>query len=202
MGSSADRLIWGGRRTHSYGVFTKADIVKQGHTIVQLLERGYLVRTTVRSASRGGDLRAQLLKVGADVARLETAIVDLMSPKGWDDAMAGVGAVMHLATPMQGDDVRAAAPDGTRRVREAAAKANVGRFIFTSTGLAASNPADFPAEGIITESHWTDSSRKQLSVYGQAKTDAERRLGGLDRHDVGRKAQGIATDQSALGRRA
>ncbi|RZA29368.1 MAG: NAD-dependent epimerase/dehydratase family protein [Proteobacteria bacterium] len=144
-----------------------------GHTILQLLAADRPVRTTVRSEARGAELRAKLAAEGADVARLDIAVADLMQESGWGQAMAGVEAVLHMATPMQGDDVEAAALDGTRRVLEAAAQAGVRRIVFTSTGLAASKPATPPLDGVVTEQDWTDVSRKTVGTYARAKTAAE-----------------------------
>lgn len=144
-----------------------------GHTILQLLAANRPVRTTVRSEARGFELRAKLAAVGADVTRLDIAVADLMQEGGWGEAMSGVEAVLHMATPMQGGDVEAAALDGTRRVLEAAAQAGVRRIVFTSTGLAASKPATPPLDGVITEENWTDLNGKTVGTYARAKTAAE-----------------------------
>lgn len=145
-----------------------------GHTILQLLAANRSVRTTVRAPARGAELRAKLAAEGADVTRLDIAVADLMQESGWHQAMAGIEAVLHMATPMQGDDVEAAALDGTRRVLEAAAQAGTRRIVFTSTGLAASKPATPPLDGVVTEQNWTDVSRKTVGTYARAKTAAER----------------------------
>jgi nucleoside-diphosphate-sugar epimerase len=144
-----------------------------GHTILQLLASGRTVRTTVRSAARGAELREKFAAAGADVTRLDIAIADLMQESGWDQAMVGVEAVLHMATPMQGADVEAAALGGTRLVLEAAARAGVRRMVFTSTGLAASKPATPPQEGPISERDWTDITGKTVGTYARAKTAAE-----------------------------
>lgn len=144
-----------------------------GHTILQLLATGRPVRTTVRSATRSTKLREALGASGADVTRLDIAVADLMQERGWDQAMAGAGAVLHMATPMQGADVEAAALGGTQLVLEAAARAGVRRIVFTSTGLAASKPAITPAGGVITEQDWTDIGGKTVGIYARAKTAAE-----------------------------
>jgi dihydroflavonol-4-reductase len=145
-----------------------------GHTILQLLDVGRAVRATVRSAARSDDLQQQLSKAGAALTRLDIVVTDLMLPLGWDDAMRGVKAVLHMATPMQGANVEAAALDGTRLVLEAAARAGVRRVVFTSTGLASSQPAMRPMSGVITENDWTDTTRVDLGVYARSKTEAER----------------------------
>ncbi|HRO03656.1 MAG TPA: GDP-mannose 4,6-dehydratase [Terricaulis sp.] len=60
------------------------------HCIMQLLEAGYQVRTSVRSPKREADVRAMLAQGGVDAGeRLSFAAADLMSDAGWADAAAG-----------------------------------------------------------------------------------------------------------------
>src|ERR1700692_3216287 len=70
------------------------------HCILQLLNAGYRVRTTVRSLTREGDVRA-MLKVGgaAPGEALSFAAADLMSDAGWPQAVAGCAFVLHVASP-------------------------------------------------------------------------------------------------------
>ena len=58
-----------------------------GHLIVQLLDAGYLVRTTVRNLAREKDIRHTLAGAGADLDRLEVVAADLNSDDGWTDGM-------------------------------------------------------------------------------------------------------------------
>lgn len=146
------------------------------HTILQLLGRGMPVRATVRTADKGDSLRRTLAEAGADTSGLSISIADLMQPQGWEEAMRGVSGVLHLATPMQGDDVIAAAVDGTRRVIEAGAAAGITRMVLTSSGLAALQPG---RAGDITERDWTDPDRKGTTDYARAKTLAERQAWAL-----------------------
>lgn len=144
------------------------------HTILRLLKRGHSVRTTVRSAEKGSHLRAVLAKAGGNVERLEIAIADLMEASAWPQALTGVRHVMHLATPMQGENVLAAAMDGTRHVLKASAGVGVARVVLTSSGLAALRPGRQPAAGeFITEADWTDAARPRIDDYTRAKTLAE-----------------------------
>jgi len=149
------------------------------HTIANLLHRGMTVRTTVRSASRGERLRDGLGAAGVDATGLQFAVADLLDPSGWARAMEGIGGVLHMATPMTGKDVVAAAVDGTRRVLDASADAGIRRIVVTSSGLAASRPGD--ATSSITEADWTDPQRPGTSDYARAKTLAERAAWSLAR---------------------
>ncbi|MBP6879173.1 MAG: NAD-dependent epimerase/dehydratase family protein [Phenylobacterium sp.] len=144
-----------------------------GWTIVELLARGYRVRTTVRSAAREADVRAA---VATQVAPdgLEFAVADLKSDAGWDAAVAGCDAVLHIASPLGGDGgegLIAAARDGTLRVLGAAARAGVKRVVMTSS-TAACTPAG-PLERAIDESDWTDPEQKDLAAYRKSKVLAE-----------------------------
>ena len=144
-----------------------------GWTIVELLARGYRVRTTVRSAAREADVRAA---VATQVAPdgLEFAVADLKSDAGWDAAVAGCDAVLHIASPLGGDGgegLIAAARDGTLRVLGAAARGGVKRVVMTSS-TAACTPAA-PLERAIDENDWTDSEQKDLAAYRKSKVLAE-----------------------------
>ncbi len=144
-----------------------------GWTIVELLRRGYLVRTTVRSAAREADVRAAVAtQVAAD--GLEFAVADLTADAGWDTAVAGCEAVLHIASPLGGGDAAgliAAARDGTLRVLGAAARGGVKRVVMTSS-TAACTPAA-PLERAIDENDWTDSEQKDLAAYRKSKVLAE-----------------------------
>jgi nucleoside-diphosphate-sugar epimerase len=70
------------------------------HCILQLLDRGYRVRTTVRSLDREPGVRAMLKSAGSGAAdRLNFTAADLMSDKGWPEAAAGCDYVLHVASP-------------------------------------------------------------------------------------------------------
>ncbi len=141
-----------------------------GHTIVQLLGGGHAVRATLRTMARAEALRTSLAAAGVDTARLDLVEADLLQAEGWREAMAGVGAVLHMATPMAGRDVEAAALNGTRHVLQAAAQTGVARVVVTSTGLAAA-PLDRTK---VTETEWSDADHPAITRYAAAKTRAER----------------------------
>src|SRR5262245_61302210 len=77
-----------------------------GWTIVELLKRGYRVRTTVRSLDKEPTLRA-LIGTHVDPAgRLSFAAADLMAYEGWDAAVAACDFVLHVAAPVGVDAPR------------------------------------------------------------------------------------------------
>lgn len=70
------------------------------HCILQLLDAGYRVRTTVRSLTREADVRTMLRAGGAEPGEaLSFAAADLTSDAGWPEAVAGCAFVLHIASP-------------------------------------------------------------------------------------------------------
>lgn len=144
-----------------------------GWCIVELLRRGYRVRATVRSAGKEAPVFDAIRRAGADTGGLSLHVAELLSDEGWDEAMAGCEAVLHVASPMGGDDPElliAAARDGAVRVIRAAQRAGVGRVVMTSS-LAAASPED--PEGLADEAVWTDPGRPELNAYRRSKILAE-----------------------------
>ena len=110
------------------------------HVALKLLNAGYDVRGTVRRLDRGDEVRAALAShLGEKAGRLTFAQADLEADAGWSEAMAGVAAVVHTASPFpiaqpkDPQDLIRPAVDGTRRVLEAAATAGVRRIVLTSS---------------------------------------------------------------------
>jgi nucleoside-diphosphate-sugar epimerase len=149
------------------------------HCILQLLNAGYRVRTTVRSLTRAGDVRA-MLKVGgaAPGEALSFAAADLMSDVGWPQAVAGCAFVLHVASPFpagapkQEDELIVPARDGAVRVLRAARDAGVKRLVLTSS-FAAVGYGHAPRDSPFSETDWTDPSGR-LGAYVKSKTLAER----------------------------
>ena len=109
--------------------------------VVKLLEKGYRVRGTIRSEAKARQVRETVgALVGADAAsRLELVQADILDDKGWPEAMAGVSAVMHVATVIRGDEPRdqslviRPALEGTERILKATHAAGIKRLIVTSS---------------------------------------------------------------------
>lgn len=147
-----------------------------GWCIVQLLERGYEVRTTVRDAAKQQRVRAA---VGAGSSgQLDVVVADLNDDRGWDAAVAGCDYVLHVASPLGGGAVKdrdaliAPARDGTLRVLRAAAKAGVKRVVMTSAAAAARPP--LTSDRASDETVWSDPQDPQFDAYRVSKILAER----------------------------
>jgi dihydroflavonol-4-reductase len=144
--------------------------------IVELLQRGYRVRTTVRSPSREAAVHDAVSRVVDPADRLTCVVADLTTDDGWDDAVAGCDYVLHVASPLGlngSGDLVAPARDGALRVLHAATAAGVKRVVLTSAANTAS-PSSYRDEGISDETLWTDPETPGLQVYRKSKTLAER----------------------------
>jgi len=148
-----------------------------GWCIVELLERGYEVRTTVRDLAREAELREA---VGSQVdagERLSVLTADLTKDDGWPDAVAGCDYVLHVASPFppaqpkDPDELIVPAREGTLRVLRAALGAGAKRIVVTSSVAAIAGGAKGP--GPLTEADWTDLDFPTLSPYVRSKTIAE-----------------------------
>jgi dihydroflavonol-4-reductase len=145
-----------------------------GWCIVELLRRGYSVRTTVRDRSRAGELHTAVAGVVDPGDRLEFAEADLLSADGWGAAVDGIDQVLHVASPMGGtEDLVTPAREGVRNVLRASATAGVKRVVMTSAANAAS-PSSYTAEGVYDETTWTNPDDPALIPYRRSKAVAER----------------------------
>lgn len=110
-----------------------------GWCAIELLRRGYTVRTTVRSLSREPQVRAT---VGSEVDpgdRLTVLAADLTGDEGWPEAVEGCDYVLHVASPFPPKQPKDPAElilparEGTLRVLRASLDAGVKRVVVTSS---------------------------------------------------------------------
>ena len=150
-----------------------------GWAIVELLTRGYAVRTTMRSLNKQQQVRAKIATEVDPGERLAFFKADLTSDAGWDVAVAGCDYVLHIAAPVgvdaprYPDELIVPTRDGALRVLGAACRANVRRVVLTSAIEACRPPMDSP-DGVSDETRWTDTDDVKLGPYRLAKTLAER----------------------------
>ena len=149
------------------------------HCIIQLLQAGFRVRTTVRSLARETLVRAMLKEGGADPKdELACVAADLNLDDGWRQAVAGCAFVLHVASPFPADapanddELIMPARDGTLRVLRAARDARVARVVLTSS-FAAIGYGTAVRERPFTEEDWTELDGAS-SAYVKSKTLAER----------------------------
>ena len=149
-----------------------------GWCVIELLRRGYTVRTTVRSLSREPQVRAT---VGSEVDpgdRLTVLAADLTSDEGWPEAVEGCDYVLHVASPFppkqpkDPDELIVPAREGTLRVLRASLDAGVKRVVVTSS-VAAIRLSEGAAVRPLDEGDWTDPDSPGLTPYVRSKTIAE-----------------------------
>lgn len=150
-----------------------------GHVILQLLDAGFPVRATVRSLARETGVRRVLADAGMTRDdQLTFVAADLLDDDGWAAAVAGVDAVIHVASPVlpgHVEDERSVvqpAVDGTIRVLRAARDAGVRRVVLTSAFHAVS--WGHPHDGhVFTEDDWSILDGPGVDAYATSKTLAE-----------------------------
>ncbi len=151
-----------------------------GYCVAQLLNDGWSVRTTVRSAAKTKAVRASIGNIAAKASEIEFVEADLNSDAGWGEAVVGAKYVLHVASPVPVTDPKndeeliRPARDGTLRVLKAARDAGVKRVVMTSS-ISAIIFGRGVREKPFTEEDWTDeTNRRDTSPYDRAKTIAER----------------------------
>jgi nucleoside-diphosphate-sugar epimerase len=149
------------------------------HVVLQLLEAGHTVRTTVRSLKREESVRAMLRDAGAKLEeKLSFFVADLTRDDGWPTAMLGCDFVIHVASPLPlvapktEDEVIVPARDGVLRVLKFALDAHVKRVVLTSSCGAVyyGHPA---RAAPFDETSWTNLDG-EMSAYVRSKAIAER----------------------------
>lgn len=149
--------------------------------IIELLKRGYNVRTTVRSLDKEPTVRKRI-SPNLDFnpgEQLSFFAADLTNDTGWDAAVAGCDYVLHVASPVghdvprDPDELIVPARDGALRVLRAACRANVERIVLTSA-IEASRPLMTSPDSVSDESRWTNPNDPRLGAYRLSKVIAER----------------------------
>jgi nucleoside-diphosphate-sugar epimerase len=150
------------------------------HTILQLLNAGHRVRTTVRNLQREPQVRAMLKQGGAEPGeRLTFVAADLESDAGWPQAAADCDYVLHVASPFPAhvpkheDELIVPAREGALRVLRASRDAAVKRVVLTSS-FAAIGYGQPPQSAPFNETNWSNTTGTDVTAYVKSKTLAER----------------------------
>ena len=148
------------------------------HCLQQLLDKGYKVRTTIRSESRKQEVLEAMKKHSSNCENLEFYIADLLKDDGWKEAVEGSKYVLHVASPFflgepENEDVFIKpAVEGTLRVLKACADADVQKVVLTSS-FAAVGYGHPREKQVYTEEDWS-SVEGEISAYAKSKTLAEK----------------------------
>lgn len=153
------------------------------HVALRLLDAGYLVRGSLRDAGRIDALRAALrphLARPEDAEALEGVALDLGRDEGWTEALAGMDALIHTASPFplvqprNRAEIVEPAVGGTLRALGAARAAGVGRVVLTSSVAAVIHAPARAGRMAYDESDWSDPDAPTATAYDASKTLAER----------------------------
>ena len=150
------------------------------HCILQALNQGYRVRSTVRSPGRAQEVR-RLIRENSQVdydSVLSFVEADLLHDAGWSEAVAGCKFVLHVASPFPSampkdeDELIKPAREGTLRLLHAARDAGVQRVVLTSSFVAVGYGVPVPLAP-FDEQHWTNVQGRHVTAYAKSKTLAE-----------------------------
>ena len=148
------------------------------HCLQQLLDKGYKVRTTIRSESRKQEVLEAMKKHSSNCENLEFYIADLLKDDGWQEAVEGSKYVLHVASPFflgepENEDIFIKpAVEGTLRVLKACEEADVQKVVLTSS-FAAVGYGHSREKEVYTEEDWS-SVDGEISAYAKSKTLAEK----------------------------
>lgn len=146
------------------------------HVAKALLDRGHRVRGTIRNRSKESAVREALPD---PAGKLSFAICDLTSDSGWAEALDGVDALIHVASPFilrepkDEQEYLRPAVEGTRRVMRFAQDAGVMTSVVTSTYL---TMAGHMFAGTFGPEDHTPLGDPSINAYIRSKVAAEEAL--------------------------
>lgn len=148
--------------------------------LLQLLNKGYDVRTTVRSLKSKDKVVNTLRENGVTkFDQLSFIEADLSRDDNWDEAMVDRDYVLSVASPVffeiPKDEAEVIRPaiEGIVRILKAAKRTKVKRVVMTSNfGAVGFTNQDW--QSVTTENDWTDENAKGLSAYEKSKLLAEK----------------------------
>ncbi len=151
------------------------------HTILALLDKGYVVRGTARSKARQDTLNETLSAYAGKPVSIDIVEADLSDDAGWREAADGCQFVQHIASPIppelprNADELITPARDGALRALRAAKDAGVKRVVMTSSVAAIAYGWGASRPETLDETHWSNPDNiKDNTAYTRSKTIAER----------------------------
>lgn len=147
------------------------------HCAVELLKNGYQVKGSLRSLSKKDQVLNGVKKEIDPKGNLEFCELDLLSDKGWENAMEGCEFVLHIASPFviaepkDENEMIKPAVEGALRALKFAKKSGVKKVVLTSSTVAMAG--DKKVNHLSQES-WTDAKKDDVSTYIKSKALAEK----------------------------
>ncbi|KAJ7053794.1 hypothetical protein C8F01DRAFT_1260419 [Mycena amicta] len=128
------------------------------HVVYRLLEKGYRVRAAARGA-KADTLKATYASAGYTSDRFDVVKITDIVHDQFPEALVGVDAIMHLASPLPGnatpEELLKVAVEGTLNVLIQGEKAGVRRLVVTSSIASVANPS-----GSFTDKDWNPITRE------------------------------------------
>ena len=145
------------------------------HCILELLNKGYKVKGSLRNLDREDEVRKSL---GTEFnnQNLEFCKLNLLNDEGWEDAASDCDYLFHIASPCCIDEPKnqneliEPALEGTLRALKAAHKSKIKKVVLTSSMGAIAYGHN---KSYCDPNDWTDIS-KNVGTYIKSKTIAEK----------------------------
>ncbi|KAF7297522.1 Epimerase domain-containing protein [Mycena indigotica] len=135
------------------------------HVVHKLLEKGYRVRAAARGA-KADQLKANYANAGYDTDRFDVVKITDIVHDQFPEALAGVHAIFHLASPLPGnlpvEEMLKIAVEGTLNVVVQGGKAGVRHVVVTSSIASVANPSNS-----FTDKDWNPVTREQALAANQ-----------------------------------
>ncbi|CAL1709333.1 unnamed protein product [Somion occarium] len=146
--------------------------------VKQLLEQGFSVRGTVRSPAKAEHLKKLFASHGD---KLEFVVVEDITKDGaFDEAVKGVDAIQHTASPfhfnaVDPSEIIGPAVAGTGTILQSALKfgTNVKRVVVLSS-TAAVQEAGLPEPKVFTEKDWNNKAIEEVETKGKDADQIEK----------------------------
>jgi len=146
------------------------------HCIHELLEKGYIVKGSLRNMKREEEVRKSL-KLDSENHKLEFCKLDLLHDEGWDEAAFDCDYLLHVASPFTIAEPKREsllidpALEGTIRALNASKKSSKVKKVVLTSSMAAI--AYGHHKQLCTPQDWTDTT-KNVGAYVKSKTIAEK----------------------------
>ena len=145
------------------------------HCILELLNKGYKVKGSLRNSNREDEVRKSLGREFKN-ENLEFCKLNLLSDEGWQEAVSDCDYLFHIASPCRIEEPKNEnelidpALEGTLRALKAAHKSKIKKVVLTSSMGAI---AYGHSKSYCNHNDWTDTS-KNVGAYIKSKTIAEK----------------------------
>ena len=148
------------------------------HCIAQLVEKEYDVVATIRDISKSESILSDLNQYLNKEVNVTFFEADLLKDEGWNEAIQGCDAIIHLAGPypmnFSGNEEDQIQPHtlGTLKILNLAKSNDINRVILVSS--VAATWMGVPGDKDIDETKWTNENLKHLDAYVKSKTLKEK----------------------------